>query len=335
MIRIGLVGYGYWGPNVVRNFFSIPGVTIKTICDIRPSVLTPLTQLYPSLKLTSSVEDITHDPEIDAVVIVTPISTHYSLARLALSHGKHVFIEKPMTSTWIQATTLCKLAQKKKKVLMVDHTFLYTPAIEKIRDIVGKGLLGKLVYIDCVRTNLGLMQRDSNVIYDLATHDFSIIDMLTGGKMPTTIQATGIKHKLIGQESVAYITAHYPGDLFVHATLSWLSPAKVRTITIVGTKKMLVYDDMETSEKIKIFDRGISVVKGKEATHKLHIGYRVGPIISPNLEVREGLAGATRAFVQAIHGKKIPSDGEAGKRIVRIVERATLSMRKDGTIVRV
>lgn len=333
MIRIGIMGYGYWGPNVVRNFLSLPEVRIKTICDTRPSALTPLASLYPSIQLTSDPHVVMDNQEIDAVVIVTPIRTHFTLAKDALLHGKHVFIEKPMTATSAEANNLCALAKKKKRILMVDHTFLYTPAIEKMKEIVTKGELGKLLYIDCVRTNLGLLQSDSNVIYDLATHDFSIIDLLLKGKMPITIQATGIKHKRVGQESVAYITAHYPGDLFVHATLSWMSPMKVRTITIVGTKKMLLYDDMETSEKIKIFDKGVSIATATDK-HKLRIGYRVGPIVSPNLEVREGLAGATRAFIDAIHGKSIPSSGEAGKRIVKILEKATLSLKKNGAIVK-
>lgn len=330
MIRLGIIGYGYWGPNILRNFSSIPSATVIWVCDINPKTTTAVTRQYPNTKVTARVSDLMSDPSCDAIVIVTPISTHYSLAKQALLAGKHVLVEKPMTMTSKESEELVALAKKQKKILMVDHTFIYTPAVSKIKSIIEKKTLGDIFYIDCVRTNLGLLQKDSNVLYDLAAHDFSIIDYCLGVS-PFSISTTGFALKKSPQVAVSYLTAVYPKDLYVHAQVSWISPVKIRRITFVGTKKMLVYDDMEPTEKIKLYDKSISVQSDPKAWQQLRVGYRIGTTIAPHVEVVEGLSGMTRAFIKSIRTHKLPvSDGNQGTRIVNILEAATRSLASDG-----
>lgn len=334
MIRIAVIGYGYWGPNIVRNFSRVPGCTVRWICDVHAQALKPLTLTYPATKLTTSFSDVLQDPLVDAIVIATPNATHFPLGVKALVAGKHVLLEKPMTQTSRQARSLVTLARKKKKILMVDHTFVYTPAVAKLREILNKQALGDILSIDCVRTNLGLIQKDSNVIYDLATHDFSIINYLLG-TTPRSVSARGFyltNHE--SEAAAAYITANYPKNLFVHAHVSWLSPVKIRTITIIGTKKMLVYDDMESSEKIKIFDKSVSVSRDPKAIHQLRVGYRIGSMIAPHIILEEGLLGMAKAFVKAIKTGHPPiSDGTTGYEVVRCIEAATVSLRRRGKSV--
>ncbi|MBI5613622.1 Gfo/Idh/MocA family oxidoreductase [Candidatus Gottesmanbacteria bacterium] len=336
LLNIGLIGFGYWGPNILRNFLQLsPEVRVKIISDINPVVLKDIKTHYPSIQTTSDSTDVLHNPDIDAVAIVTPVSTHFSLAKNALQKGKHVLIEKPMTITSKDSVKLTALAHKNKKILMVDHTFLYTPAVEKMKEIVDSGDLGTIITIDTTRTNLGLLQKDTNVIYDLACHDLSIVDFILG-TLPISVSATGMRHEKIHQESVAHLSLWYQNNVFVHSHVSWLSPIKIRMIVIIGTKKMLVYDDMQPSEKIKIYDKSVSVSEDKENLNQLRIGYRTGDAVAPNLAIREGLAGVTEAFYHAcISGKKPITDGENGTRIVRILEAATTSIRSNGKTIRI
>jgi predicted dehydrogenase len=335
MIRIAIIGYGYWGPNIVRNFSKIPNVTISWVVDVNPKTLTEIPLIYPTIKTTSTIADVINDGTTDAVVIVTPPSTHFTLAKLALSHGKHVLIEKPMTQTVTEGKKLVALSKKKKLTLMVDHTFIYTPAITLLKSIVQSGSLGELYSIDCVRTNLGILQKDSNVIYDLACHDFSIIDYLTGS-IPKTISASGITQKQLGQETFGYINAQYKNNLFVHTFVSWLSPIKIRRMIFVGTKKMLIYDDIEPTEKIKIYDKGVSFAKDPKNAYQLRVGYRSGDVTIPHIDVEEGLSGMAKEFIHAIvTGKKPLTDGTMGLRVVQCLEGATKSMRSNGKTIRI
>lgn len=330
MIRIAIIGYGYWGPNILRNLARIPSVTTTWVCDLNPKMLTDIPRLYPSIRITTQhPQDVFDDPKTHAVVIATPPSTHYSLAKAAISKGKHVLVEKPLATRSKDAAALVQLAKKCKKTLMVDHTFIYTPAIQQIRKIIRSNALGSIMSVDSVRTNLGLFRKDSNVISDLAVHDFSIMDYLFGNN-PKTITATGISDASLGQETVAYITTTYPNNLFLHTHVSWLSPIKIRRMTFVGTKKMLVYDDIEPSEKIKIYDKSVTV------THDLRVGYRSGAVSIPHIRTEEGLFGMVREFVRAIRtGTPAITDGSQGLRVVRCTQAATKSLRSGGKSIKV
>ncbi len=334
MVHIAIIGFGYWGPNLARNFSALSHIHISWICDLNPKLLNVVKKHYPTTKITTNVRDVLSDKRTAAVVIATPISTHVPLATQAIKASKHVLVEKPLAPTVQEARTLVRLSQSHKRILMVDHTYLYTPEIVKIRNVIRSKSLGRVFFIDSVRTNLGLVQTDTNVIYDLATHDFSIIDFLFG-REPQTISATGFSHKDMKQEAVAYITARYPKGLFFHTHVSWLSPAKVRTMTFVGTKKMLVYNDIDPSEKIKIYDKGISVHARSRSQYQLRVGYRVGSMVAPHLPIQEGLRGMAGEFIRAVTtGKKPLSDGASALRVVRSIESATKSIRAGGTTIR-
>ena len=328
--HIAVIGYGYCGPNIVRNFSKVDDTEVTWVCDMNPKVVAEIPHLYPTIHVTNDVTEMLNDDNVDAVVIATPTASHYALAKLALAAGKHVLVEKPMTQTAKEADKLVRFAKKAKKVLMVDHTFIYTPAIRKIKSIIDKGELGEIYYVDSVRTNLGILQKDSNVIFDLATHDFSIMDYLFH-QMPLTISATGISHKQLNQETVAHIAAMYKHNLFLHCHVNWLSPEKIRRMIFVGTKKMLTYDDIEPSEKIKIYDKGVSFTKDPKQSYQLRIGYRSGDITSPHIPIEEGLYGMAKEFVKSIQSKKHPiTDGEMGVRVIRCITKATESLRSGG-----
>lgn len=333
MVHTALIGFGYWGPNLARNFSSLPHTHLSWICDLNPKLIKDVKKHYPTTKTTTNVHDVLSDKETQAIVIATPISTHVPLATQAMKAGKHVLVEKPLAPTVKEARALVRLARAQKRVLMVDHTYLYTPELEKIRDIITSGQLGNVFLVDSVRTNLGLIQKDSNVIDDLATHDFSILDFLFRIS-PTAISATGFSHEGVSQEAVAYVTAKYPKGLFFHTHVSWLSPVKIRTMIFVGTKKMLVYDDMEPSEKIKIYDKSILVKHDPHAQYQLRIGYRAGSMVAPHFPIKEGLAGMAEDFVRAVTTRKKPvSDGMMGARVVHAIEAATWSLRHGGKTV--
>ena len=335
MIQIAVIGYGYWGPNIVRNFSRLEGVRVSWVVDINPKTLREIPLLYPTIRTTTRISDVLDDDATTAVVIVTPPDTHYALTSLCLKHGKHVLVEKPLTQTIAEGRALVTLAKKKKRILMVDHTFIYTPAVRYLYKLIRSGALGTLYYIDSVRTNLGLLQKNSNVVHDLAVHDFSIIDYLCG-QIPKTVSATGYFQKEIKQETVAYVTATYPNNLFMHCHVSWMSPIKIRRMIFVGTRKMAIYDDMEPSEKIKIYDKGISFIKDPKQAQQLRVGYRNGDVVVPNIHIEEGLFGMAKEFVRCVTTHKKPlTDGLMGLRVVSCITKTTQSLRSGGKQIRV
>ncbi len=326
MIRVGVIGYGYWGPNIVRNFYSIDGFRVHTICDKSPDCLQRVKRAYPSVNVASDASEVVESPEIDVVAVVTPVWTHYDLAKAALNNGKHVFVEKPFTCNSQQAEELIELADKKGLKIMVDHTFLFTGAVRKIRQLVDDGSLGDLYYYDSLRVNLGLFQHDVNVIWDLAPHDLSIMDYIIQDN-PEAIVATGESH-LNGHEDVAFITLYFPRNIIAHVNVNWLSPVKVRTTLIGGQKKMLVWNDLEADEKVKVYDKGVSI-KDRENLHQLLVSYRSGDMWAPQVEQLEALRAELMYFHECITQNATPfNDGAAGLRVVRMLEAASQSIRK-------
>jgi predicted dehydrogenase len=326
MIRVGVIGYGYWGPNIVRNFYSIDGFRVHAICDKSPDCLQRVNKSYPSVKVTSDAAEVVESPDIDVVAVVTPVWTHYELAKAALNNGKHVFVEKPFTCNSQQAEELIELADKKGLKIMVDHTFLFTGAVRKIRQLVDDGSLGDLYYYDSLRVNLGLFQHDVNVIWDLAPHDLSIMDYIIQDN-PEAIVATGESH-LNGHEDVAFITLYFPRNVIAHVNVNWLSPVKVRTTLIGGEKKMLVWNDLEADEKVKVYDKGVSI-KNRENLHQLLVSYRSGDMWAPQVEQLEALRAELLYFHECITQNVTPyNDGAAGLRVVRMLEAAAQSIRK-------
>lgn len=331
VIRFGVVGYGYWGPNIVRNLSALPGASVASLCDKSLHALRRASQAYPGLKLSSNPSDLIASPLVDAVAIVTPVWTHYELAKDALEHRKHVFVEKPFTSTVKQAEELIELADKYNLKIMVDHTFVFTGAVRKIRELVDEGMLGSLYYYDSTRVNLGLFQHDINVIWDLAPHDLSIMDFVIKAR-PEAISATGQRH-LNGHEDVAFITVYFPERLIAHLNVNWLSPVKVRTTLIGAEKKMLVWNDLDTEQKLKVYDKGVEICT-KEDMYGLMVTYRSGDIWAPRVEEVEALTIELQSFLECItQNKPIVNDGVAGLQIVRMLEAASASLAKKGEIV--
>jgi predicted dehydrogenase len=333
MVNVGVIGYGYWGPNMVRNFYANKDAKVAWVCDLSKDRLALVEAGYPTVKTTTDHKDILKDSGVDAVVISTPVSAHFPLAQEALESGKNVLLEKPMTSTVEQSEKLVELAAKKKKTLMVDHTFLYTGAVRKMKDLVQSGELGDIYYFDSVRVNLGLFQHDVNVIWDLAPHDFSIMDYLLQ-KDPEMVSAVGMCH-LGDLENIAYVTVQYPGNLLGHLHVNWLAPVKVRTTLIGGTKKMIVYDDNEPSEKIKIYDKGVGYSEKKEDVYKMLVQYRSGDMLAPKLEPTEALRLVSKEFTDSINENRKPlTDGVAGLRVVKLLESANESIKQKGKVIK-
>jgi len=332
MIRIGTIGYGYWGPNIVRNFSNLDGAMVTTICDTNPDRLNRARKAHPNIEVTSDIADIMGSPKIDAVAIVTPVSTHFDLAKMALDNGKHVFVEKPFTATVTQAQELVETADKKNLKIMVDHTFLFTGAVRKIKEVIDDGTLGKLFYFDSMRINLGLFQHDVNVIWDLAPHDLSIMDYLVKEK-PAAVVATGEAHFNHGLEDVAYLTVYFSNNMIAHFNVNWLSPVKVRTTLIGGQKKMLVWNDLDPDEKIKIYDKGVQVTNA-EHLYELLVSYRSGDMWVPKIDQVEALKLESELFIDSIlNGKSPVNDGRAGLRVVSILEAANKSLKNKGKLV--
>ena len=326
MLRVGVIGYGYWGPNIVRNFHAIDGFRVDTVCDKSAECLQRAKRAYPSINTTADASEVLESPEIDVVAVITPVWSHYELAKAALNNGKHVFVEKPFTCNSWQAEELIELADRKGLKIMVDHTFLFTGAVRKIRQLVDDGSLGDLYYYDSLRVNLGLFQHDVNVIWDLAPHDLSIMDYIIQDN-PEAIVATGESH-LNGHEDVAFITLYFPRNIIAHVNVNWLSPVKVRTTLIGGEKKMLVWNDLEADEKIKIYDKGVSI-KNRENLHQLLVSYRSGDMWAPQVEQVEALKAELTYFHQCITQNVTPlNDGMAGLRVVKMLEAAAQSIRK-------
>ena len=332
MIKIGVIGYGYWGPRIVRNFHAADGCEVELVCDRSEEALTRAKKAFPGVRMTSEMNDVLSSPSIDAVAVVTPVCAHYAIAKAALEHGKHIFVEKPFTATAEQATELIDLADRKHLQIMVDHTFLFTGAVRKIRQLIAAGELGNLYYYDSTRVNLGLFQHDVNVIWDLAPHDLSIVDHLVDNK-PEFVTATGQTH-LNGLENLAYITVYFGGEMMAHINVNWLSPVKLRTTLIGAEKKMVVWNDLEADEKIKIYDKGAQVSSG-EGLHNLLVSYRSGDMCAPKLEQTEALAEEIKYFVHCVEQNKKPfNDGVSGLRVVRILEAADRSLKGRGAPVR-
>jgi predicted dehydrogenase len=326
MVKLGVIGYGYWGPNIVRNFSSHKDCTVTAVCDNNPGALARVLTQYPNIRLMTNPDDIVRSPEIDAVAIVTPVSYHYELAKKALENGKHVFVEKPFTATSAQAEELVELAERMNLQIMVDHTFLFTGAVRKIKQLVDDGTLGPLYYYDSTRVNLGLFQHDVNVMWDLAPHDLSIMDYLIGLE-PDLVVATGSAH-VNALEDVAHLTVYFPNNVLAHINVNWLSPVKVRTTLVGGQKKMLVWNDLDPAEKIRVYDKGADV-KTELGVHKLLVSYRSGDMWAPKVEELEALQLETRYFLDCVkNGTKPFNDGQAGLRVVRILEAAELSLKQ-------
>lgn len=335
MIEIGLIGYGYWGPNLARNFNNNPNMHLAAISDFSDDRLEAASRLYPQAKITKDVEDLFGNKEIDAIAIATPVSTHYDLAKKALLSGKHAWLEKPMTEKVEQGEELIELAEKKDKILLVDHTFVYTGAVRKIKQLVDEGALGDLIYYDSTRANLGLFQQDVDVIWDLAPHDLSIMDYLMPVKK-LAISATGSHFYGNGIVPKALLGIYMEGNIVAHINVSWVSPVKIRDTFIAGTSKMVLYDDNQPSEKIKIYDKGVDLYETKEDLYRLKVQYRVGDMYAPKLEGHEALAFETEHFAECIvNGKRPVTDGKAGLEVVKILVAAKESLKQNGAPVEI
>ena len=334
MLRIGVIGYGYWGPNIVRNFSAANGSEVKMVCDMNQQTLKKVKKAYPQINVTDNIDELIKNPEVDAIAIATPVFTHHDLAKKALEEGKSVFLEKPFTYTVAEAEDLVELAAKKNLKLMVDHTFLYTGSVRKIRQLIDDGVLGNLYYFDSVRVNLGLFQHDVNVVWDLAPHDISIMDYIIGEK-PHAVVATGVGHFNRGLEDIAYLTFYYDHNIIAHINVNWLSPVKVRTTLIGGEKKMLVWNDLEPDEKIKIYDKGVKV-KTKEGQYNLLVDYRSGDMWAPKVEQTEALKLMAEKFVDYVkNGGTVINDGIAGLNNVKMLEAANKSLKNKGAMVNI
>jgi predicted dehydrogenase len=331
-LRVGVIGYGYWGPNVVRNLHGLENCQLVAICDNNPVNLRGARQAGPGVELTMDCSELLTSTQIDAIAVVTPVWTHFDLAKSALRNGKHVFVEKPFTSTVQQAEELIELATRNRLKIMVDHTFLFTGAVRKIRQLVDDDTLGNLYYYDSTRVNLGLFQHDIDVVWDLAPHDLSIMDYIIPMK-PEAVVATGERH-LNGHVDVAFITIYFPGNVIAHINVNWLSPVKVRTTLIGGEKRMLVWNDLDADEKLKVYDKGVQMAAGREI-HELRVSYRSGDMWAPKVEKTEALKTELEYFVDCILNDRTPiNDGFAGLRVVEMLEAAGQSLKERGTTIR-
>lgn len=334
MIGVGVVGYGYWGPNLVRNFWAIPDAQLRWVCDLQTERLAGLRYRYPSIQITEEFEDLLSDPKVDAIAIATPAISHFKLAMRALKAGKHVLVEKPIAATAEQARALVEEADRRGLVLAVDHTFLYTSAVRKMHELAAT--IGEIYYYDAVRVNLGLFQQDTSVIWDLAVHDLSILDYVLPDR-PIAISATGMSHVPGQPENIAYLTLFYASTLIAHIHVNWLAPVKIRRTLLAGSNQMIVYDDIEPSEKIKVYNKGITVSpKGHSASdiNASKVGYRSGDMLAPHLDMTEALDRELREFLSCIQtGSRPTADGRGGLRMVRLLEAASLSLARRGAIV--
>jgi predicted dehydrogenase len=333
MIKVGVIGHGYWGPNLVRNFMAAPGSAVSAVCDQREERLTQLRKLYPTLSIYTSATELIQDPNVDAVVVATPVSSHFDLTMSALKAGKHVLVEKPIASNSEPTSELIEEAAKRNLVLMVDHTFVYTDAVRKIREFISSGQLGEIYYYDAVRVNLGLFQHDVNVIWDLAIHDLSIMDYVLPNK-PVAISATGMSHVPGQPENVSYITLFFANNQIAHVHVNWLTPVKVRHTLIGGSEKMILYDDLDPSDKLKVNDKGITVTPGPEAVYKMLVSYRSGDMWAPRLDNTEALQTEALHFIDCVQNNRTPeTDGKAGLRMVHMIEAAEKSLHARGELV--
>jgi len=335
MTGVGIIGYGYWGPNLVRNFGEAPGARVVAVSDLRAERLAQVKARYPAVETTTDWRALVANPSVDAVIVATPVSSHFELAMAALRAGKHVLVEKPLAASSVEALRLVDEAARRHLVLMVDHTFVYTSAVRKIRELCASGELGDIYYYDSVRINLGLFQHDVNVLWDLAVHDLSIMDYVVAAR-PTAVSATGLAHVAGEPENIAYLTMFFPGRLIAHVHVNWLAPVKVRRTLVGGSRRMVVYDDLEASEKVKVYDKGISVDPGPENAYQMLVGYRAGDMWAPHLALDEALQVEAAHFIDCItNGRQPETGGEAGLRVVRLLEAASQSVAGQGRLVTV
>ncbi|MGR4925908.1 Gfo/Idh/MocA family oxidoreductase [Bradyrhizobium sp. 187] len=329
-VGVGVIGYGYWGPNLVRNFAAHPSVRLVGVSDLDPKKLAASNRLYPGIATTSSYHDLLENPSVDAVAIATPVHTHYELALSALKAGKHILVEKPFAQSSDQARGLIDEAARRGLTLMVDHTFLYTPAVQKIRELLLKKELGNVYYYDSTRSSLGLFQSDVNVIWDLAVHDISIIHYILAEE-PVAVSATGSCHVAGSPENMAHITLFFDSACVAHISVNWLSPIKVRQTFIGGSKKMIVYDDLEPTEKIKIYDKGITLDSPSDKAHQFRIGYRAGDMWAPHVSPKEALQVEVEHFIDCVRSGTRPiSSGMSGLRVIEVLEAASRSIAEQG-----
>ena len=332
---IGVIGCGYWGPNLLRNFSENEGARLRWMCDLDAKRLETLGRRYPAAKTATDYHQLLADPELDAVVIATPVSTHFSFARDALQSGKHVLIEKPFTANVAEAEELIEIAERERLTLMVDHTFIYTGAVRKVKEMLQSGELGELLYFDSIRINLGLFQRDINVVWDLAPHDLAIMDFIID-RQPLSVTATGSCHVERGIENIAYVMLRFPDEFIAHFHFNWLSPVKIRRTLIAGSRKMVVYDDIEPTEKIRVYDKGVMVTRtedaaNKEEAYRTLVSYRTGDVWVPKLDSTEALHYVCEEFLNAIAEKRRPlTDGYSGLRVVQILQAAQQSISQGG-----
>jgi predicted dehydrogenase len=328
-LRVGIIGCGYWGPNLVRNFTACPMTEVVAVCDANPVRLTAFGQTHSHLKLAGSLDELLEVP-LDAVAIATPVSTHFAIAERCLEAGLHVLVEKPLASNVLEAKALIDLAERHKRVLMVDHTYLFNNAVRKIKELIEYGELGELYYIDSIRINLGLFQHDINVVWDLAPHDLSIADYVVDFEA-RSISAWGCSHTNRGTEDIAYVNVDYGDQMLANFHVNWLSPVKIRQMIFAGSRKSVVFNELNTTEPVKVYDRGIELGEGAEGRHKLLVGYRTGDVWSPHIEAGEALQGMVTHFAECIREGKTPlSDGRMGLRMTRLLEAANRSIRAQG-----
>jgi predicted dehydrogenase len=333
MLGIGVVGYGYWGPNLVRNFSETPGAAVRRVVDIRSDRLESVRARHPDLAASTDIEALLADPEVHAVAIATPPSSHFELAMRALQSGKHVLIEKPLATSVDEATRLIDEARRRGRTLMVDHTFVYSPAVRCIRDLIMRGELGDVLYYDATRINLGMFQHDVDVIWDLAAHDLSILAYLLR-EPPIAVSAAAKNHMPKAPSNLAYLTLFFAGNMIAHVNVNWLAPVKLRRTIIGGTRRMLVYDDLEPSEKIRVYDTGVKLVTDDEAVHKMLVSYRIGDMWAPAVETKEALRAVTEHFVECINSGRTPeTGGDAGLAVVRAMTAATRSVQSGGRAI--
>src|SRR5438552_14943813 len=329
---VGVIGCGYWGPNLLRNFAENEGAELRWICDTDEARLAAMGRRYPAAQTTTDYRELLADSQLNAVSIVTPVATHFEIAKQALLVGKHALVEKPLTSTTEEAQALIELAARNDRVLMVDHTFVYTGAVRKMKEIVASGELGDLLYFDSVRINLGLFQRDINVLYDLAPHDLSIMDYLLE-RQPDAVSAVGSCHIEPGIENIAYLLMHFPDDFIAHFHFNWLAPVKIRRTLIAGSRKMILYDDIEPTEKIRVYDKGVTANRddNREADYQTLVSYRTGDVWAPKLDTTEALRYVVAEFLDSVCTSRRPlTDGAAGLRVVRLLEAAQRSIKNGG-----
>src|SRR5436190_4583197 len=332
---IGVIGLGYWGPNLLRNFAENEAAQLRWICDLDEKRLGSMSRRYPMAQTTTDYRAIVNDPTLEAVAVVTPVATHFQIAKELLRAGKHVLLEKPLAATVREAEELIEIAEQNKRTLMVDHTFVYTGAVRKMKEIVSSGELGELLYFDSVRINLGLFQRDINVLWDLAPHDLSIMDYLID-RQPEGLSAIGSCHIEKGIENIAYLIMKFPDDFIAHFHFNWLAPVKIRHTLIAGSRKMVLYDDIEPTEKVRVYDKGVTAnrVGDREAEYQTLVSYRTGDVWAPKLDSTEALRYVVAEFLDSIReGRRCLTDGHAGLRIVRILEAAHRSMKNGGQTV--